>query len=89
MKSANNEPTTARNTPNPIFADGTGDATVTDGTDFSTFPSWSPDGRKLAFMAQHDGAWQVYIIGANGARLTSLTSGSGTNLFPVWTPAAP
>ncbi|HEV2178805.1 MAG TPA: hypothetical protein VGR59_00695 [Gemmatimonadaceae bacterium] len=71
-----------------MAADGTSDVTVTDGTDFSTFPAWSPDGRKLAFMAQHDGAWQVYIIGANGARSTSLTS-TGTNLFPVWTPAAP
>jgi len=72
-----------------MAADGSGDITVTDGADFSTFPTWSPDGRKLAFMAQHDGAWQVYIIGANGARLTPLTTDAGTNLFPVWTPAAP
>lgn len=72
-----------------MASDGTGDAVVTDGTDFSTFPAWSPDGRKLAFMAQHDSAWQVYTIGANGARLTPLTSDAGTNLFPAWKPAAP
>ncbi len=72
-----------------MAADGTGDVTVTDGTDFSTFPTWSPDGRKLAFMAQHEGAWQVYIIGANGARRTALTSDAGTNVVPVWRPAAP
>ena len=72
-----------------MAADGSGDVTVTDGADFSTFPAWSSDGRKLAFMAQHEGAWQVYIIGANGARLTPLTSDDGTNTFPVWKPAAP
>lgn len=72
-----------------MASDGSGDAVVTDGADFSTFPEWSPDGRKLAFMAQHDNTWQVYTIGANGARLTALTTDAGANLFPVWKTAAP
>jgi TolB protein len=72
-----------------MAADGSGDVTVTDGTDWSSIPAWSPDGGKLAFMAQRDGAWQVFTIGVNGALLTQLTSGSGTNVYPAWRTGAP
>jgi TolB protein len=82
-------PTTGAARIHVMASDGSGDAAVTDGADFSTFPAWSPDGRKLAFMAQHDSAWQVYTIGANGARLTALTTDAGANLFPTWKPATP
>lgn len=55
-------------------------------------PSWSPDGKKLAFTtvvqpaAASTGAGQqdVWTIDADGANKHRLTDGNGTNLSPAW-----
>jgi dipeptidyl aminopeptidase/acylaminoacyl peptidase len=56
--------------------------------------SWSPDGTRIAFSmseAGRPGTRQVAVatIGANAkdARLTTLTTGRGTNTLPAWSPS--
>jgi serine/threonine protein kinase/Tol biopolymer transport system component len=53
------------------------------------FPAWSPDGRRLAFVASPPanlGQRQIYTIDADGGSRTQLTSGPGPHTNPVWSP---
>jgi serine/threonine protein kinase len=55
------------------------------------FPSWSPDGRRLAFVASPAGAQrlnerQIYLINADGSTRRQLTTTPGPHTNPVWSP---
>src|SRR5207249_6423555 len=45
-------------------------------------PTWSPDGRRIAFSAYRDGCG-IWVVGADGSGLTRLTDAGH---FPVWAP---
>ena len=56
-------------------------------------PAWSPDGEKLAFTAGRGGklgfsklSGDIYVINVDGNGLTQLTSGTGVNGSPAWSP---
>jgi Tol biopolymer transport system component len=52
-------------------------------------PTWSPDGSRIAFLADRDfplGNTEIYTIGADAAGLTRLTTYPGKDDFPVWSP---
>jgi TolB protein len=50
-------------------------------------PSWSSDGRWLAFTSNRDQGFDIYIIRADGSDLIRLTEGSATADYnPVWRP---
>lgn len=85
-------------------ADGTNPVKVTaDGplpnASFHSFPTWSPDGTRLAFMSDRDGTrkCEIWAININGSGLTKLTTNIqlGTDGFgpffgwdqnPRWSP---
>ena len=46
----------------------------TDGPD--SYPAWSPDGRRLAFVGRTDGVDQVFVIHADGTGLSQVTDSS-------------
>ncbi|MDE3167516.1 MAG: PD40 domain-containing protein, partial [Acidobacteriota bacterium] len=54
--------------------------------------SWSPDGKHIAFSAQRDpdlgssDTEQVYVLDLEGRRIHQLTTGSGPNGNPKWSP---
>ena len=49
-------------------------------------PSWSPDGKTLAFLSGRDGTSQVYIISMEGGEAKKLTTlSTGADLFK-WSP---
>ncbi len=55
------------------------------------FPAWSPDGRRVAFVAHALGesgadGRQIYVIDADGGNRTQLTQGLGPHTNPVWSP---
>jgi tetratricopeptide (TPR) repeat protein len=47
--------------------------------------AWSADGSKIAYMSNHNGNWDIYVVTTAGAvrQLTSDTSGDG---LPAWSP---
>jgi TolB protein len=52
-------------------------------------PSWSPDGTKIVFTRQEQGAESdIYVMRADGTNVSRLTNdGPGvTNLYPEWSP---
>ena len=38
--------------------------------------SWSPDGKKIAFVSNRSGTYEIYVMNANGSGVTQVTKGS-------------
>ncbi len=53
-----------------------------------TFPSWSPDGSRIAFASNRTGGYQVYTMKPDGSDVQPLTLSQkyGYSGWPVWSP---
>ena len=49
-------------------------------------PSWSPDGRRLAFQAYRDSTWQIWTVNLDGSELKPVTSSPFDDREPAWAP---
>jgi TolB protein len=49
-------------------------------------PAWSSDGRRLAFVASHSGAAQIYVQDSAGGKAVRVTPLGLTSVSPVWSP---
>jgi Tol biopolymer transport system component len=49
-------------------------------------PTWSPDGRTLAFMSTRTGGWELWAIEADGSGLRQLTDFKITIGWGAWSP---
>ena len=49
-------------------------------------PAWSPDGRRIAFVSNRDGDWEIYVMNADGSGVTQLTHNSVLDVSPAWSP---
>ena len=56
-----------------VDADGKNQTRLTDFSANALYPSWSPDGQRIAFASIRDGDWAIYVMDADGKNLTLLT----------------
>jgi Tol biopolymer transport system component len=61
---------------------------ITEGMAFDSQPRFSPDGKRIAFLSDRDGAENVWVAEADGAnpRKLSRESGMAELASPCWTP---
>jgi TolB protein len=58
---------------------------LTSGSDDSSSPSWSPDGTRIVFSSNRSGAYQLYVVCANGAGTpVRIVGPAGESKYPKW-----
>ncbi len=69
-----------------INANGSGltQLTTEPGNDFD--PSWSPDGKRIAYRSIRDGNSEIFVMNADGSGKANLTNHPEEDLAPVWLP---
>src|SRR6266498_5770843 len=60
---------------------------ISSGPSFDSQPRWSPDGKRIVFLSDRNGAENVWLCDADGSHARALTKGM-TSLYasPEWTP---
>jgi Tol biopolymer transport system component len=55
---------------------------------FDGFPTWSPDGQKIAFTSNRDGALNLYVVNQDATNVLRLTTTPAPqqDRFPAWSP---
>ena len=67
-------------------ADGENQIRLTRQPEEDKMPSWSPDGKKIAFVSmRNSGRNQIYVMDSNGENLRRITEGA-FDLNPAWSP---
>ena len=70
-------------------ADGGNPQNLTNDPNDDRFPSWSPDGKRIAFVSDRDGPpryFDIYVMAADGDNLQRLTSDPRDDRHPSWSP---
>ena len=63
---------------------------LTKGNGDTLAPSWSPDGKQIAFVdrvAPHGSNYALYVIGRNGKGLKRIVGGARYQNNPTWSPS--
>ncbi|MBM4447374.1 MAG: DUF5050 domain-containing protein [Chloroflexi bacterium] len=69
-----------------MSADGNNQTRLTNNNATDCWPTWSPDGSKIAFQSIRTGQNQVYVMNADGSNQTNLTDSPGNSAMPAWAP---
>lgn len=66
--------------------DGTGITAISNSPGDDMYPSWSPDGKRIAFVSRRDGNLEIYVMNADGSDQTRLTNTPEWEFNPRWSP---
>jgi Tol biopolymer transport system component len=62
-------------------------AQVTVATSVEDYPTWSPDGRTLAYESNESGNWDIWLTQLGGGLPVNRTAGHpGEDRYPTWSP---
>jgi Tol biopolymer transport system component len=66
-------------------ADGSNQTRLTNNQAFDYAPTWSPDGKRIAFVSG-DSKYDIYVMDADGSNQTRLTNNQAFDGNPTWFP---
>jgi Tol biopolymer transport system component len=66
--------------------DGSDETRLTDLVGAELGPTWSPDGKQIAFSTSTGEEGDIYVMNSDGTELTRLTDLAGVEIEPVWSP---
>jgi TolB protein len=69
-----------------VNADGSGLVRLTDDPVADFDPSWSPEGRWIAYRHEDEKSGQIYVMNADGSRERNLTRRRALDYSPAWSP---
>src|SRR5690349_11512503 len=70
-----------------VAPDGTGLRQLTTDPGDDQFPSWSSDGRHLAYSGVgRGGDRDIYVVAPDGSARRQVTAGHGDDITPAWSP---
>jgi TolB protein len=69
-----------------IDAAGKNPVRITEDPKAAMEPTWSPDGKRIAFVSYRTGTGQIFAINADGSGETNLTDSSHYERSPAWSP---
>lgn len=59
---------------------------LTDNTWEDEYPVWSHDGKKIAFTANPQGNYDIFVMNSDGSEITPITSSDSDEKGPAWFP---
>lgn len=68
-------------------ADGSSPVNLSNHKAFDGWPSWSPDGKRILFSSNRSGAFQIYVMNADGSNVRELVKSQGPEeelTKPIW-----
>jgi Tol biopolymer transport system component len=70
-----------------LSRDGSNWRDLTNDKFFDRYPRWSADGKKIAFVSDRSGSYEIWTIDADGTNLRQVTfTGIPGTSFPLWSP---
>ncbi len=67
-------------------SDGSGVQQLTIDAALDEYPTWSPDGSKIAFHSNRDGDWQIFVMDSDGTNQANISQNAFRDVFPAWSP---